>query len=98
MPFTPANIKKIARLAKLELTEDDIELYNRQLARLAQHMDRLSASPRETAAPSTQRLPSILRDDVVTCPIESQALMVATAHQDGDFYCVPQTIARGNTQ
>lgn len=96
MAITRDEVIYTAKLARLELTEDELERFGRDLARISAHVDQL-AELRDTAAETAPVLPLVrdaesFREDVVQ-PSLTQAAALAGAPDPSDgFFRVPKVI------
>ena len=87
-------VAKVARLARLELNSDELDLMTTQLAGMLEHFSDIDKLELEGVAPLAQPLPlkNVLRDDVVVPGLDrDEVLAVAPAAEDGRFR-VPPTI------
>ena len=87
-------VAKVARLARLELNSDELDLMTTQLAGMLEHFSDIDKLDLEGVAPLAQPLPlkNVLRDDVVVPGLDrNEVLAVAPAAEDGRFR-VPPTI------
>jgi aspartyl-tRNA(Asn)/glutamyl-tRNA(Gln) amidotransferase subunit C len=78
----------VARLARLALTETELDLYAAQLADVLEHAAAVSALDTEGVAPTAHPLPlrNVLRpDDVVPCLDRDVVLSQAPAAEGGRF-------------
>ena len=93
--LTRADVRRIAALARLELTEPELDLFARQLTSILEHADSLQAVD-TTGVPAYSGSPAVatLRDDVAV-PSLSRADALSNAPngdvQDGTFV-VPKVI------
>jgi|SRR3989304_5111013 len=96
MPITPEDVAHTARLARMELTTDEIERFRRELAQITEYMAQLSEAITGNESPEPV-LPLIkdaeaLRDDVVVPSFDQRtALSQAPDSKDG-FFRVPRVI------
>ncbi len=67
MAFSRDDVQKIASLARLELSEDEISLYQEQMAAILAYAERLDHLDLEDVAPTSTafNLSNVLREDVV---------------------------------
>ncbi len=67
MSLTRAQVSHIAELAKLELTETEIERMTQQLSAILEYAERLNALDTDSIAPTASVLPNqnVMRADVV---------------------------------
>ena len=71
--LTRTDVERIAALAHLELTDDEVELFTRQLADILQYADRLQAVDTASVSTTWHAVPfsSALREDVVRDSLSS---------------------------
>lgn len=96
MAITREEVAHIAKLARLELTEDELERFGRDLARISAHVDQLS-EVRATAADLTPVLPLIpntesMREDVITPSLPRETALSGAPDPDEGFFRVPKVI------
>jgi aspartyl-tRNA(Asn)/glutamyl-tRNA(Gln) amidotransferase subunit C len=88
---TAVPIKHIAKLAHLQLTEDQLQTYSAKLESILEHMQEITQL-NLSDVPSTARVieeENIFRDDVVLPSLpQAEALKNATKTQEG-FFVVP---------
>jgi aspartyl-tRNA(Asn)/glutamyl-tRNA(Gln) amidotransferase subunit C len=92
MPITQAEVENIAKLANLELTPEEVELFSNQLAAIVEYVDQLNAL--DTSSVGPWRQPSageaetsyVTREDQVEPSLGQQkALEQAPEHDEGHF-------------
>ena len=82
------DVAHVAQLARLQLTDEEIELFTTQLAAVLDHADALRRLDTEGVVPMAHPLPvrNVLRDDVPTPGLDrDEVLAVAPAAEDGRF-------------
>lgn len=94
-PLTTSDVERIARLAHLELTADEKELFTRQLAQILEYAERVqdvdTTHVSATWHPGAQAAP--LRPDTPCPSITTQdALANAPAPGPGGLFRVPKVI------
>jgi aspartyl-tRNA(Asn)/glutamyl-tRNA(Gln) amidotransferase subunit C len=90
--ITAADVAKVARLARLDIDEADIEHFTDQLAKVLQHFEDVDALDLSAVEPMTQAYPlvNVLRDDVIQpCLDRDEVLAVAPDAEDGRFRVPP---------
>ncbi|HEY0615252.1 MAG TPA: Asp-tRNA(Asn)/Glu-tRNA(Gln) amidotransferase subunit GatC [Candidatus Elarobacter sp.] len=97
MPSDRIDIRHVARLARLELTDDEIATFGPQLGSLMTHVDALAALDTENVPATAQVVPSrnVQRDDVLraeTMLSRDEALRNAPQTQGG-YFRVPRILA-----
>ncbi len=94
MSASSLDVSYIAKLAKLELSADEIERFSQDLAQILTHVDQLSEWDVEGVAPMSHPLPDtdVLRSDVVGASLsQPQAMENAPAALDGQIR-VPKVV------
>lgn len=92
--ITPEVVLKVARLARLDLTAEELTRTTTQLADMLEHFRDIDKLDLADITPMTQPHPlkNILRDDVIVPGLDRQEVLDnAPAAQDGRFR-VPPTI------
>ncbi|MGE0598239.1 MAG: Asp-tRNA(Asn)/Glu-tRNA(Gln) amidotransferase subunit GatC [Dehalococcoidia bacterium] len=87
MALTSEEVLHIARLARIALTEADVERFTAQLSGILDHFTALSAVDTEGLEPTAHPLPlsNVMRDDLVS-PSLSQDAALANAPRTEDGY------------
>ena len=101
MKITREDVLRVAELAQLELSENEVETYLRQLDSILTYVEKLNALDTSNVEPMAQVLPpgaqgvgTPLRDDVEQpCPIISDVLAGAPGATSSHFR-VPKVIDR----
>jgi aspartyl-tRNA(Asn)/glutamyl-tRNA(Gln) amidotransferase subunit C len=81
-------VRQIAELAKLELTEAEVALYARQLTNILRYFERLQELDTSHIPPTASVLPlkNVLRPDVAGQPLPLDAVLANAADSaDGQF-------------
>jgi aspartyl-tRNA(Asn)/glutamyl-tRNA(Gln) amidotransferase subunit C len=85
-------VAKVARLARLQLTPDELEAATTQLGDMLEHFADIDALDLSDVAPMTQpyRLVNVMRDDVEEpCLDRDEVLARAPSAEDGRFRVPP---------
>ncbi len=88
MPLTTDEVKHIAELAKLNLTEAETERFREQLSAVLDYAAQLRAVDTSAIPPTATVLPlrTVLREDVVQPSVPRETLLAnAPAQNDGYF-------------
>lgn len=92
--LTSDAVAKVARLARLDLTPDEIQLATDQLGAMLDHFADIDALDLSGVVPMTQpyRLVNVMRDDVeMPCLDRDEVLAAAPQPEDGRFRVPPTT-------
>lgn len=90
--ITTDDVAHVARLARLELTDEELVLYTEQLAGILAHADDVASLDTAGVPPTAHPLPlqNVLRDDVVRVSIDrDEVLAAAPAVEDRRFKVPP---------
>ena len=87
-------VRRIALLARLELSEEDEIAFTEQLDHILQYFEKLKELDTEAVEPTAHVVPvgEAYRDDIVTNPPAPEELRANAPARDGDFFKVPKII------
>lgn len=94
MKISPQEVAKVAKLARLELTEEKIAQYSAQLDDILGYMDKLaeldtaSVEPMYTPVDHT----TVLREDEVKKLVPREDILKNAPETDGAFFIVPRIV------
>jgi len=86
--ISPADVAHVARLARLDVTDEELELFSGQLAAVLDHADDVAALNTEGVPPTAHPLPlvNVLREDVERESLDrDEVLAMAPEAEDGRF-------------
>jgi aspartyl-tRNA(Asn)/glutamyl-tRNA(Gln) amidotransferase subunit C len=86
-----ADVVHVARLARLDLTDDELELFTVQLAAVLEHAGDVAALDTEGVAPTAHPLPlrNVLREDVVVPSLDRGEVLAQAPAVEADRFKVP---------
>jgi aspartyl-tRNA(Asn)/glutamyl-tRNA(Gln) amidotransferase subunit C len=86
-----ADVEHVAHLARLGLTDDELERLEGQLNHILDQYAILATVPTDHIAPTAQtiELENILRDDVVRPSLDAEAVLGLAPAREGEFVVVP---------
>ena len=87
-PLTRADVIHVAKLARLALSEEEVEQFTVQLGAVLEHFASVAALDTSGVAPTSHPIPlsNVLRPDEVRPTLERDAVMaMAPAEEDGRF-------------
>lgn len=95
MKLTHEEVKKIARLARLQLTEADLEKYATQLSAVLSYIERLNQLDTANIEPTAHAflVPTPFREDKVKPYTEQELSLQNAPDREGPFFKVPKVIA-----
>ena len=94
MSVSDADVKKIAKLARLRLTEAEAALYGGQLTKIIDSMAELAKADTSGVAPTTSVLGAVnvMRDDEPAPFADAEALLANAPERDGPYFKVKKVI------
>jgi aspartyl-tRNA(Asn)/glutamyl-tRNA(Gln) amidotransferase subunit C len=95
MPNERIDVRHVARLARLALTDDEVERYGEQLAALLQHVDQLKELDTDAVAATAQVIASrnVMRDDALRPSLDRDVVLAGAPQPQHGFFRVPKIIA-----
>jgi aspartyl-tRNA(Asn)/glutamyl-tRNA(Gln) amidotransferase subunit C len=92
--ITEDEVRHAARLARLELSDDDVNRFTRQLADVLDYMAQIKSLDVENVEPMAHPLdmPNVLRDDHPAAPLSREAALKNAPASDGTFFQVPKVL------
>ncbi|MFQ6003249.1 MAG: Asp-tRNA(Asn)/Glu-tRNA(Gln) amidotransferase subunit GatC [Candidatus Zixiibacteriota bacterium] len=94
MPITKEDVEKVAKLAKLEFSEEEKEKFTHQLAQIVRYVEKLNELDTDDVEPTFHVLDikNVLREDKVLSGLSpKEALANAPAKKD-NYFSVPKVI------
>jgi aspartyl-tRNA(Asn)/glutamyl-tRNA(Gln) amidotransferase subunit C len=87
-------VEHVARLARLELSEDEKERMTSQLDSILGYVDKLNALDTSQVEPTTTVIPmvSVMRDDVARPSLDREAALANAPDREDVFFRVPRII------
>ena len=87
-------VKKVARLARLEITAEEEELFTTQLNSILDYFEQLSELDTTDVPPMTRaiELSNITRPDRLKPFSDKEALIQAAPEQEGEYFRVPKIL------
>ena len=94
MPLTLEEVRHIAELAKLELTEEEQVRFLEQLSAVLDYAAQLRAVDTSAISPTATVLPlrTVLRDDVVKPSLTREDLLANAPEQEAGCFRVPAVL------
>ena len=94
MKISPEEVAKVARLARLDLSREKLELFAGQLGDILAYMDKLGELDTDAVEPlySPVRHTTVLRADEVRKDYRREEVLSNAPEQDGQFFIVPRIV------
>jgi aspartyl-tRNA(Asn)/glutamyl-tRNA(Gln) amidotransferase subunit C len=96
-PLTTQQVLHVARLARLELTSDQVQQYRQQLSDVLDHVATLSSVDVEGVMPMAHpiELTNRLADDIPVPSMPLEDLLANAPAIEGDYLAVPKVFGGG---
>jgi aspartyl-tRNA(Asn)/glutamyl-tRNA(Gln) amidotransferase subunit C len=94
MSLTRGDVEQVARLARLALTDDEIDAITPQLAAIIGYVETLNGLDTTDVEPTSHAVPisNAFRDDQVTPSLEVDAALANAPARIADYFLVPKVI------
>ena len=92
--ISSSDVRKVAQLARLELPEDQIETYTKQLEEILSYVDHLQEIDTGNIPPTTRAVEVVnaMRDDFVEVTSSREDILNQAPQREGDFFRVPKIL------
>ncbi|MBT1072275.1 Asp-tRNA(Asn)/Glu-tRNA(Gln) amidotransferase subunit GatC [Pelotalea chapellei] len=94
MKITAANVEHVARLARLELSDEEKNLFAGQMDAILAYVEKLKELDTDGVLPTSHAVPmeNAFREDVTEPPIGTEKALANSPDRADAFYRVPQII------
>tara|TARA_B100000579_G_C22786740_1_gene832321 strand:- start:591 stop:884 length:294 start_codon:yes stop_codon:yes gene_type:complete len=96
MPYiSKEEVEKVATLARLSLSENEIKQYSKQLEEILDYINQLGSVDTENIIPTTRavEVTNVVRRDEVQISSEQELLINLAPQREGKFYKVPKIMS-----
>ncbi len=92
--ITEADVRRVAILSRLELTDEQVTAYTHQLAHVLEHIQKLNELDVENVEPMAHAMDmsNVLREDVVTQPLPVDVALANAPQAAEPFFRVPKVL------
>ncbi|WP_457567521.1 Asp-tRNA(Asn)/Glu-tRNA(Gln) amidotransferase subunit GatC [Desulfurobacterium sp.] len=96
MKLTKEEVKHIALLSRLSLTEEEVEMFQEQLSDILTFVEKLNELDTEEIDPKFQIIPAknVLRDDVPGISFSHEKTFLNAPETDGKYFIVPKVVKK----
>ncbi len=90
----PDQVRRIARLARINLTQGELEQFAGQLSDVLNYIDQLSELNTEGVEPTTGplKISNVFRQDQAARSLSSEEALANAPKKHGDFFAVPKVL------
>lgn len=96
-PIDEAEVRHVARLARLKLTDEEVGLFTQQLGSMLEYFQQLSELDVDDVEPLAHPLPlrDVLRGDDPHTPYDPEQALSNAPQREGTFFKVPAVLDGG---
>ena len=89
-----AQVRKVARLSRLDLTEAEVEEFTGQLSAILDYVEKMNELDTTNVEPLAHCLPvsNVFRDDTVKESLGTENTLANAPQRDGEFFKVPKIL------
>jgi len=88
------DIERVAHLARIALTDEELAAYSKQLIHIIEHAERVQALPTEGVEPTSHPLPMVnaFRPDIVTESLAPDDALAGAPDAENGYFRVPKIL------
>jgi len=89
-----AQVRKVAKLSRLELSESEVEEFTGQLSAILDYVEKLNELDTDSIEPLAHCLPinNVFREDCVRESLGTEKTLANAPQRDGEFFKVPKIL------
>jgi aspartyl-tRNA(Asn)/glutamyl-tRNA(Gln) amidotransferase subunit C len=93
-----SQVRKVAKLARLELADSEIEEFTIQLSAILDYMEKMKELDTTDVEPLAHCLPisNVFRDDNIKASLGTEKTLANAPQRDGEFFKVPKILDEGS--
>ena len=93
--ITSNDVRKVAKLARLEIPDDQVETYTRQLEKILAYVTQLEEVETDDVPPTTRAVEvvNVVREDSVKTSNMREELLNQAPQREGNFFRVPKILS-----
>ncbi|MEW6324583.1 MAG: Asp-tRNA(Asn)/Glu-tRNA(Gln) amidotransferase subunit GatC [Nitrospirota bacterium] len=97
MELTQDEVRHVAALARLALSDEEAEHFSRQLSQILTYVQTLNELDTSQVEPTAHAVPmaNVWREDVVAPSCDREAILADAPDRTGEFFRVPKILAEG---
>lgn len=94
MEITRQDVEKVAKLARLDVSQSETEAFAKQLSQILTHVEKLKQYNTDGVEPTATVLGqvNVFRDDVVRPSLPVDKALANAPEREADGFCVPKII------
>ncbi len=96
--LTEQQVRQVAKLARLNCTDEEIKQFTGQLGAILDYIDQLNEVDTDGVEPLAHSLPvsNVFREDVVRPSLPNDEALKNAPHRDGEYFAIPKVLGEGS--
>ena len=92
--LTEEQVRHVAHLARLKITDEEVHLFTRQLGAILEYVAQLEELDTADVEPLAHCLPvrNVLREDEIRPSLSNDQALQNAPQRDGEFFAVPKVL------
>ncbi len=97
MAISPKDVETLARLARIQLSDEELRKFSGQLDEILSYVEKLKAAKTEGIPPTSHVLPlsNVFREDKLQPSLPTEEALGNAPSREGPFFKVPKIIDTG---
>lgn len=93
-----AQVRKVAKLSRLELTEAELKEFTGQLSEILDYVEKMNQLNTDDVEPMAHCLPisNVFRQDEIRASLGTEKTLANAPQRDGEFFKVPKILDAGS--
>lgn len=93
--ITADQVRKVAKLSRLDLTDAEIQEFTGQLGAILEYVDKMNELDTENVEPLAHCLPvtNCFRQDIAVSSMENDQALANAPDRDGEYFKVPKILS-----
>ena len=94
-----AHVKRIAKLARLEIEEEEVEQFSEQLSSIVDYIEKLNELETDSIEPLAHCLPihNVFREDIVKKSLGVEGALSNAPQREEEYFKVPKILDDGSS-
>ncbi len=93
--ITSDDVRKVSNLARLEISDQDVQIYADQLEKILEYVAQLEEIDTTNIPPTTRAVEviNVLREDIIESTNSREDILNLAPRREGEFYRVPKILS-----
>ena len=93
--ITSDDVRKVSKLARLDITDESIEIYSKQLEKILDYIAQLEQIDTNNVPPTTRAVEvlNVFREDLIEVSDIREDILNLSPQREGEFYRVPKILS-----